>query len=90
MPNLYIHALGCKTNHYENQAIAQKLQEHGFELTDNIKDADVGLLNTCTVTAEAGRKSRQFLRKMKKQNPKILVVAMGCYAQLEEIGRAHV
>ena len=85
MPNLYIHALGCKTNHYENQAIAQKLQEHGFELTDNIKDADVGLLNTCTVTAEAGRKSRQFLRKMKKQNPKILVVAMGCYAQLEDV-----
>ncbi len=85
MPNLYIHALGCKTNHYENQALAQQLAKQGFHLVEKIEQADVGILNTCTVTAEAGRKSRQFLRRMKKRNPNILVVAMGCYAQLEDV-----
>ncbi len=85
MPNLYIHALGCKTNHYENQALAQQLNKEGFRLVETIEEADVGILNTCTVTAEAGRKSRQFLRRMKTRNPNILVVAMGCYAQLEDL-----
>lgn len=85
MPNLYIHALGCKTNHYENQALAQQFVKRGFHLVETIEEADVGILNTCTVTAEASRKSGQFLRRMKKRNPDILVVAMGCYAQLENL-----
>lgn len=80
-----MHALGCKTNHYENQALTKQLEEAGFTLTQNIEDADVGILNTCTVTAEAGRKSRQYLRRMKKQNSNILSVAMGCHSQLEDL-----
>ncbi|NLM19673.1 MAG: tRNA (N(6)-L-threonylcarbamoyladenosine(37)-C(2))-methylthiotransferase MtaB [Clostridiaceae bacterium] len=85
MPKLYIHSLGCKTNHYETQALVQQLSEHNFELVEKMQDADVGILNTCTVTAEAGRKSRQFLRRMKKQNPAALIVAMGCYSQLYDV-----
>jgi len=85
LPNLYIHTLGCKTNHYETQAVAQQLSDHDFTLVDNMQEADVGILNTCTVTAEAGRKSRQFLRRMKKQNPSALIVAMGCYSQLYDV-----
>ncbi len=85
MPKLYIHALGCKTNHYENQALAGQLLKQGFILEDKIENADVGILNTCTVTAEAGRKSRQFLHRMKKLNPNMIVVAMGCLAQLQDI-----
>jgi threonylcarbamoyladenosine tRNA methylthiotransferase MtaB len=85
LPKLYIHTLGCKTNHYENQALVQQLSEHNFEVVEKMDDADVGILNTCTVTAEAGRKSRQFLRRMKKQNPVALIVAMGCYSQLYDV-----
>lgn len=87
MPKLYIHSLGCKTNHYEIQALVQQLSEHNFELVEKMQDADVGILNTCTVTAEAGRKSRQFLRRMKKQNPRALIVAMGCYTQLYDVSK---
>lgn len=83
MPKLFIHALGCKTNHYENQALAQQLSNHNFELVTTVDQADVAILNTCTVTAEAGRKSRQYLRRMKKKNPKAVIVAMGCHTQLE-------
>ena len=88
MPKLFIHALGCKTNHYESQALAQQLSRHNFSLVSRVEEADVGILNTCTVTAEASRKSRQYLRRMKRKNPKIFLVAMGCYAQLEDISSA--
>ncbi|NLJ71192.1 MAG: tRNA (N(6)-L-threonylcarbamoyladenosine(37)-C(2))-methylthiotransferase MtaB [Clostridiaceae bacterium] len=87
MPKLYIHSLGCKTNHYENQALVQQFSEHNFKVVEKMQDADVGILNTCTVTAEAGRKSRQFLRRMKKQNPSALIVAMGCYSQLYDVSK---
>jgi threonylcarbamoyladenosine tRNA methylthiotransferase MtaB len=85
LPKLFLHALGCKTNQYENLALTQQLIDQGFDLVDKMQDADVGILNTCTVTAEAGRKSRQMLRRMKKQNPEALIVAMGCYAQLSDV-----
>lgn len=85
MLKLFIHALGCKTNHYESQALAQQLSQHNFGLVSRVEEADVGILNTCTVTAEASRKSRQYLRRMKRKNPNIFLVAMGCYTQLEDV-----
>lgn len=85
MPKLFLHALGCKTNHYENQALQEQFINANFEIVRSIEKADVGILNTCTVTAEAGRKSRQYLRGMKKKNPEAIIVAMGCYTQLKGI-----
>lgn len=76
------HTLGCKTNHYETDAIAQRFAQAGFERVAFDDVADVYIINTCTVTGEADRKSRQMLRRAKRQAPHAVVVAMGCHAQL--------
>lgn len=78
------HTLGCKTNHYETDAVAERFRDAGFELVDFDSPADVYVLNTCTVTAEADRKSRQFLRRAHTLNPAALVVAMGCHVELAD------
>ena len=78
------HTLGCKTNHYETDAVAERFRDAGFELVDFDSPADVYVLNTCTVTAEADRKSRQFLRRARTLNPAALVVAMGCHVELAD------
>lgn len=77
------HTLGCKVNQYESQAIAQDFALHGYELVSEDEPADVYLINTCSVTHLADRKSRQFIRRAKKISPDAAVVALGCYAQLE-------
>lgn len=82
---VYLQALGCKTNQYELEALAQELLNKGFETTDDLRLADVYVLNTCSVTAEAGRKCKQILRRFRHYNPEGLVVAMGCHAQLTDL-----
>lgn len=79
-PKAAFHTLGCKTNHYETDAVRMQFAAAGFELVDFSEPADVYLVNTCTVTAEADRKSRQMLRRARQQNQQALVVAMGCQA----------
>jgi threonylcarbamoyladenosine tRNA methylthiotransferase MtaB len=78
------HTLGCKTNHYETDAIARQFTTAGFEQVDFAEMADVYLINTCTVTGEADRKSRQMLRRVRKLAPDSVVVAMGCHAELSD------
>ena len=78
------HTLGCKTNHYETDAIAQRFAQAGFERVGFDELADVYIINTCTVTGEADRKSRQMLRRAKRQAPQSVVVAMGCHAELSD------
>lgn len=78
-------ALGCKTNHYESQALGEQFRQHGFELVKEGEPFDACLVNTCTVTAEAGRKSCQLLRRMRREQPEALIIAMGCHAQLEDL-----
>lgn len=77
-----IENLGCKVNRYESDAIAQQFAIRGYEVVDKIEDADVYILNTCGVTMEAARKSRQLLNRAKRHNPDALVVAIGCQAEL--------
>ena len=79
-----IYNLGCKVNSYEAQAMEESLEERGYEIVDFAEVADVYLVNTCTVTNIASRKSRQMLHRAKKINPEGLVIAIGCYAQLME------
>ncbi len=73
--------LGCKVNSYETQAMIQSFREAGAEIVSFDEGADIYIVNTCTVTGIADRKSRQMLHRAKKMNPKALVVAAGCYAQ---------
>ena len=76
-----LHNLGCKVNAYEVEAMQQLLEKAGYEIVPFTEGADVYLINTCTVTNIADRKSRQMLHKAKKMNPDAIVVAAGCYAQ---------
>lgn len=78
-----IYNLGCRVNRYESDAVTQQLKEAGFAIVDFNETADLYIVNTCAVTAEAARKSGQFLRRAKKLNPHALVVAMGCLTALE-------
>lgn len=75
--------LGCKTNYYESQAMAQLFKEKGYEIVDNNDIADIYVINTCSVTATGAQKSRQHIRKAKKENPDGIVAVCGCYAQTE-------
>ena len=76
-----LHNLGCKVNAYEIEAMQQLLEEAGYEIVPLEPGADIYVINTCTVTTIADRKSRQMLHKAKKMNPDAIVVATGCYVQ---------
>lgn len=75
-------SLGCKVNQYETNVIVQEFIEKGYDVTEFNEYADVYIINTCTVTNIADRKSRQMIRKVKNINPEALIVACGCYAQV--------
>ncbi len=79
-----LHNLGCKVNAYETEAMRQLLEEAGYEIVPFAPGADVYVINTCTVTNIADRKSRQMLHRAKKMNPDSIVVATGCYVQTAE------
>lgn len=76
-----LHNLGCKVNSYETDAMTKLLEENGYEIVSFEPGADIYIINTCTVTNIADRKSRQMLHKAKKMNPDAVVVAVGCYVQ---------
>lgn len=79
-----LHNLGCKVNAYETEAMQQILEEAGYEIVPFSEYADVYVINTCSVTNMADRKSRQMLHRAKKQNPDAIVVGAGCYVQTKE------
>ena len=78
-----LHNLGCKVNAYETEAMQQMLEAAGYEIVPFEPGADIYVINTCTVTNIADRKSRQMLHKAKKMNPDAIVVAAGCYVQAD-------
>ena len=78
-----ISTLGCKVNQYETQAMESFLQQHGHEPAVPGELADAVIINTCAVTAESGRKSRQVIRRLKEENPGAVVAVCGCYSQIE-------
>jgi threonylcarbamoyladenosine tRNA methylthiotransferase MtaB len=89
------YTLGCKVNQYETEAVAQEFLRHGYLLVSEDEEADVYVVNSCSVTREADRKSRQYLRRMKRRNPQAVTVLMGCYPQTcpgetEELGEADI
>ena len=79
-----LHNLGCKVNAYETESMQQMLEQAGYEIVPFAPGADIYIINTCTVTNIADRKSRQMLHKAKKMNPEAVVVAAGCYVESEK------
>ena len=79
-----LHNLGCKVNAYETDAMRRMLVEDGYEIVDFAEPADVYVVNTCSVTNIADKKSRQMLHRARKMNPDAVVVAAGCYVQTNQ------
>lgn len=77
------HTLGCKVNQYETEALCRQFRERGYEIVGETDFADIYVINTCTVTGLADRKSRQYIRRMKKLNPDSVVAVTGCYVQIK-------
>ena len=75
------YTLGCKVNQYESQAMAEKLKDNGYTVVDSKTDADIYIVNSCTVTAFADKKTRQAVRRFKKEHPEAIVVLTGCMPQ---------
>src|SRR5512136_3384705 len=92
MSRVELESLGCKLNQAEMEALADRLASRGHVLTDSVEEADVYVLNTCTVTHIADRKSRQAVRSARRANPRARVIATGCYARRApgELGRLGV
>lgn len=84
MKKVALHNLGCKVNAYETEAMQEMLEKEGYEIVPFKEGADVYIINTCTVTNIADRKSRQMLHRARKMNPDAVVVAAGCYVQAQE------
>lgn len=81
MPTVAFHTLGCKVNFYETEAIWRLFQTHGYRQVDFEEEADVYVINTCTVTNTGDKKSRQVIRRAVRKNPNAVVAVTGCYAQ---------
>ncbi len=74
--------LGCRVNQYESDAIMQELAKYGVTICQNDEICDIYIINTCTVTAESDRKSRQFIRRCASKNPNAIIIVTGCYSQI--------
>ena len=85
MKKAALHNLGCKVNAYETEAMQEMLEQNGYEIVPFQEGADVYIINTCTVTNMADRKSRQMIHRARKMNPEAVVVAAGCYVQTAEM-----
>ena len=83
MEKVAFHNLGCKVNAYEMELMQQNFRENGYEIVPFTEKADIYIINTCTVTNIADRKSRQMLHRAKALNPDALVVAAGCYVETD-------
>ena len=87
MKKVAFYTLGCKVNQYETEAMLEMFKKEGYTQVDSEDFADVYVINTCTVTHMSDRKSRQYIRRMKKKNPNAIIAVVGCYSQVspEEI-----
>ncbi|MBC2577266.1 tRNA (N(6)-L-threonylcarbamoyladenosine(37)-C(2))-methylthiotransferase MtaB [Peptostreptococcus russellii] len=87
MKKVAFYTLGCKVNQYETEAMLEMFEKKGYEGVDSEEYADVYVINTCTVTHMSDRKSRQYIRRVKKKNPNAIIAVVGCYSQVspEEI-----
>lgn len=89
-PTAAVITLGCKVNQYESESISERLTHLGFDVLDPSEACDVYIINTCTVTAEADRKSRQTIRRARKKNPSASVIVCGCFSEGDPTAAAKI
>ncbi|WP_130806616.1 tRNA (N(6)-L-threonylcarbamoyladenosine(37)-C(2))-methylthiotransferase MtaB [Senegalia massiliensis] len=82
MESVSFYTLGCKVNQYETDAMAESFRNNGYEIKNHNEISDIYVINTCSVTNLGERKSRQFIRRAKKENPESIICVVGCYAQI--------
>ena len=80
----FFYTFGCKVNQYETENIKEAMLSEGYEVTEDYADAEVCVVNTCTVTAQSDSKCRQLIHKIKKANPECMIVLAGCFPQAFE------
>lgn len=80
-----IYTLGCRVNQYESDAIMQELKENGVEIVTTDTECDICVINTCSVTSESDRKSKQIIRRLCKKNPNAVIIVTGCYSQINPV-----
>mgnify|MGYP003683545441 CR=1 FL=1 len=83
MQNVYVKTLGCKVNTYDSDSLETQFRDKGYKVVRDPKEADISILNTCSVTENADKEARYLLRRFKRENPEALIVATGCYAQTD-------
>ncbi len=81
MKKVAFYTLGCRVNQYESQLLAGMFRQRGWQLVSEEEQADIYIINSCSVTRLADRKSRQYLRRMKRLSPSSRAIIMGCYPQ---------
>jgi threonylcarbamoyladenosine tRNA methylthiotransferase MtaB len=79
-----IHTFGCKVNIYESEFVINLMQDNGYNLVDFNEDADVYIINTCTVTNEADKKDRKLINSTRNNHKDAILIVMGCYSQLNK------
>ena len=84
------YTLGCKVNQYETQMLKERFSDAGYDIAGEEEFADIYVVNTCTVTNLSDRKSRQYIRRMKKINPDAVIAVTGCYAQTDPEAAADI
>ena len=90
MLKAYIYTLGCRVNQYESDAIIQELQKEGIEIANTDTECHICIINTCSVTGESDRKSKQIIRRLSKKNPNAFIVVTGCFAELNPKSAAKI
>ncbi len=83
MPSVYVKTLGCKVNTFDSHALANQFRDKGYHLTDSAEDADVTVVNTCSVTQNADKEARYLARRFRRESPDTVLVFTGCYAQTD-------
>lgn len=78
---VYLYTFGCKVNHYETQSLKESMKKKGFSIDDDYTNADIAIVNSCTVTGQSNLKCRQLLHKIKRENPSSILVLTGCFPQ---------
>jgi threonylcarbamoyladenosine tRNA methylthiotransferase MtaB len=86
MKKVFIHTFGCKVNQYDTQVLRERLAGQGYTFAAGLEEADLVIVNSCTVTAEADRQCRQLVRKIARRNAQARIIVTGCYAAKKDSG----
>ena len=78
-----VHTLGCKLNYAESSTVAREFARRGYEVVSHTEEADIYIVNTCSVTEHSDKKDRNLIRRLHRRSPQALVAVIGCYAQLQ-------